>query len=397
MKVRRHSSFPAKISLYRDFPAGSRDPPGALASQLALESVSRTLSAYVTTLGIGLSGVKVVDVLVDGPADKSGVIEVGDEIVQVDGVGVTGATLNRFLIGTDVPQTTVALTLRKTDEGRAHVAIKRMASSEVAWKRCMFETLGKLVASADARGSGDDAAAAKSLMSLWRAGQKHSSAYDRAVEAGLSRLQSDLVRLSTALVNRLGRMNDLGLDSLSKLEQLWRHEQDLRDRQKSMQYREAVRMQLRCRYRLLLSTWAEWQLLRASQWLRQEETAMEEKLAGTVSRLVVVQAQLRKTHDSVEALQAERITGTVFDQWHTLQIRSCMRARARALLSGRRRSAAVRSSLLAWQGVVKCNVFKRRRLQAMGRRQRCELLGNGLDAFVAFATQVPPALSQLSS
>lgn len=328
--------------------AGSRDPPSTVASELALESLRNTWSASVTTLGIGLSGVRVVDVLIDGPADRSGLIEVGDDILEVDGARVTSGTINRYLVGCDVPQTLVALTVRKTDGREVGVHIKRMASADIAWKRCMFEALGMLVAAAESRGGTQDAAAAQSAISLWSAGLKQSAAYDRAVEAGLVRVQSDMTRLSSALVHRLERMNDLGLDSLTKLHDVWKLEQDVRAWQTSVQYRHAFRLQQRRRSLLLLCAWTEWQWVRVGLWVQQEEASMEDKLRGMESRLVVLQAQHQQALDGEQEWKARSIAGRIFDKWHGLQIRSRTRVRGRALLWQRRMAAAVRHAWLAW-------------------------------------------------
>ena len=139
--------------------AGSREPSGAACEAAGIRAAPK--GSAVTTIGIGLSGVRVVDVLIDGPAFRSEKIEIGDEILSVDGVAVTASTLNSHLIGCDVPQTTVALTVTRKRGGhggealRINVAIKRMACAEIAWKRYMFELIGRLLAAAEARGTGE--------------------------------------------------------------------------------------------------------------------------------------------------------------------------------------------------------------------------------------------------
>ena len=66
-----------------------------------------------STVGLLLNGAYVDDVIVGGPAFNTEQIEKGDTIVRVDNVEVTAENVQRALIGTDRPESTVTVTIKK--------------------------------------------------------------------------------------------------------------------------------------------------------------------------------------------------------------------------------------------------------------------------------------------
>ena len=62
-----------------------------------------------------LSGTRIDHIVVGGPAFRSGKLDNGDSILRVDGVDATTDTIHDLLIGTDIPDSTVLVSIQKND------------------------------------------------------------------------------------------------------------------------------------------------------------------------------------------------------------------------------------------------------------------------------------------
>jgi C-terminal processing protease CtpA/Prc len=91
------------------------------------------------TIGIMLSGARVDNLVVGGPAYTTS-LEKGDEIVLIDGVGVEVDDMPAAIIGADLPGSIVILTIKKAGSGdMKDVEVVRVESRELADKRRLFE------------------------------------------------------------------------------------------------------------------------------------------------------------------------------------------------------------------------------------------------------------------
>jgi hypothetical protein len=169
---------------------------------------------------------------------------VGDEILAVDGSLATRETLNSLLLGKDIPNTKVVLTLcrgpnprtragvngglgigvlggdishlfggkvemerdREVGVEKLEVELRRMASQDIGYRRHVYELFKGILDNVERRGTATDVAAVQELMAEWNGGQIQSAACDALLEARVSDLHQDLMQLCEALVNRLQRM-----------------------------------------------------------------------------------------------------------------------------------------------------------------------------------------------
>jgi hypothetical protein len=95
----------------------------------------------ITTLGIMFDERTCVveNVLVGGPAFKSQKVFKGDTILSIDGQDASQGDLATMLRGTDKPDSTVTIGLKKVSGNLEDVKLQRMVSSHLAEKREMFE------------------------------------------------------------------------------------------------------------------------------------------------------------------------------------------------------------------------------------------------------------------
>jgi hypothetical protein len=66
-----------------------------------------------STVGILLNGLVIDDIVLGGPAFNAEQIDKGDTILRVDDIDVTAETVQRALIGTDKPESTVSIVIKK--------------------------------------------------------------------------------------------------------------------------------------------------------------------------------------------------------------------------------------------------------------------------------------------
>ena len=85
-----------------------------------------------------MHGIEIDNVLVGGPAYDSKLLEKGDTILQVDRVEVSAHTILQCLVGSDVPDSTVVLTVRKVSGRVMDVVLKRIAASVIADRYKIF-------------------------------------------------------------------------------------------------------------------------------------------------------------------------------------------------------------------------------------------------------------------
>jgi C-terminal processing protease CtpA/Prc len=88
----------------------------------------------MTTLqvGIALHRIEIDDVIVGGPAYDSKLLGKGDAIIQVDRVDVSAHNIQQCLVGSDIPESTVVLKVRKASGRVIDVVLKRIAASVIA-------------------------------------------------------------------------------------------------------------------------------------------------------------------------------------------------------------------------------------------------------------------------
>ncbi len=85
------------------------------------------------------SGMTVDNMIIGGPAFNSKLLERGDVICQIDRTPVIMDELQQSLLGSDVPSSTVVLTVRKKTGRIIDVPLKRMAISVISDRCKMFE------------------------------------------------------------------------------------------------------------------------------------------------------------------------------------------------------------------------------------------------------------------
>jgi C-terminal processing protease CtpA/Prc len=85
------------------------------------------------------SGMTVDNMIIGGPAFNSKLLERGDVICQIDRIPVVMDELQQSLLGSDVPSSTVVLTVRKKTGRIIDVPLKRMAISVISDRCNMFE------------------------------------------------------------------------------------------------------------------------------------------------------------------------------------------------------------------------------------------------------------------
>ena len=91
------------------------------------------------TIGIMLSGARVDNLVVGGPAYNTS-LQKGDEIVLIDGAGMEVDDMPAAIIGADLPGSIVILTVKKAGSGDIKdVDVVRVESRELADKRRLFE------------------------------------------------------------------------------------------------------------------------------------------------------------------------------------------------------------------------------------------------------------------
>lgn len=83
-------------------------------------------------VGILLKGVEVDDVVVGGPAYESKLLEKGDIVTQIDHCQVSVADVQQRLIGADIVDSTITLTVRKKSGKAVDIFLKRVDSSTLS-------------------------------------------------------------------------------------------------------------------------------------------------------------------------------------------------------------------------------------------------------------------------
>ena len=113
-------------------------------------------STSTTTVGVMFDAQGVVEsILPGGPAHTSRKIEKGDQIIQVDGVEVSGEDLLHAITGSDLPSSVVTLTVRKKATSHiqgefvqageiVNVSLQRLSTARVAMRRRVFDNFTML-------------------------------------------------------------------------------------------------------------------------------------------------------------------------------------------------------------------------------------------------------------
>ena len=82
-----------------------------------------------------MNGLEIDSVVVGSPAYDSMLVEKGDVILQIDRTPVHSEDVQLRLTGTDIPGSSIILTLRKRSGRTVDVSLKRTSSSTIA-DRC---------------------------------------------------------------------------------------------------------------------------------------------------------------------------------------------------------------------------------------------------------------------
>lgn len=96
-------------------PGASRTPSSHLGR--ASSKPNASISNAVTTIGLSLYGTQIESLLPRGPAHLSQQLDQNDEILEVDGQPVNQYDIAQAIIGSDLVNTTVKLTVRKSLPG----------------------------------------------------------------------------------------------------------------------------------------------------------------------------------------------------------------------------------------------------------------------------------------
>jgi len=103
----------------------------------------------LSTVGIMLTGCKIDNLLIGGPACNSAQLDKGDVILTIDGISVLDDNIHDLLVGEDLPGSTVRIGVQKVRTNQIHeVSMVRVASSEIADRRRLFELFTALKSSA---------------------------------------------------------------------------------------------------------------------------------------------------------------------------------------------------------------------------------------------------------
>jgi hypothetical protein len=124
-----------------------------------------------TTLGILLNCCTIDRLVLGGPAWKSKLLKIGDEIVKVNGIRADRANIHELLIGDDVPGSSVSITL-KSDGWHGlgkTVELKRMSANAIADRVRMFELFSSMKARAKEDKDTKAAALVDLSIDLWTA------------------------------------------------------------------------------------------------------------------------------------------------------------------------------------------------------------------------------------
>ena len=102
-----------------------------------MKCIDITLIEY--QVGIMLNGMTIDNMIIGGPAYNSRVLDKGDVICKIDQMPVSLEELPHALLGSDVPGSSVVLTVRKISGRTLDVGLKRMATSVISDRCRMFE------------------------------------------------------------------------------------------------------------------------------------------------------------------------------------------------------------------------------------------------------------------
>ena len=149
----------------------------------------------ITTIGIAFDDKSCVisNVLVGGPAFNSKQVFKGDKIVSIDGDPVRGGDIIPKLKGSDVPGSVVIMELsRKDKDGKiilVEVKLRRMANSQIADKRQIFELFTKLIDKSKKNRDTDSETFTKDALDLWTAEMLEQHEHDQLCIDNLHKMQ----------------------------------------------------------------------------------------------------------------------------------------------------------------------------------------------------------------
>jgi hypothetical protein len=131
---------------------------------------SRPESQFRTrcTVGLMLNDLTIHGMVVGGPAFKSRQVLVGDRIIAVDGKRVGLDDYEEALVGSDVPDSEVILTVyRESDGAEREISLRRMPRVQMADHVKMFELFTQLGGLAVDSGSDEISACLQDAVRLW--------------------------------------------------------------------------------------------------------------------------------------------------------------------------------------------------------------------------------------
>ena len=172
-----------------------------------------------STCGIMLSGNRIDNLVIGGPAFNSGKLAKNDEIIRVDGaVCSTHEQMLELLSGNDEPNTPVTLTILRQGNGAVdNVTLTRMANEEIADKRALFELFTKLKDSAERLGGSDCGDLCDRVILLWSKMVLADAVHDESIVENVKSLQAGLKTLAEEQRFHIERIHTLNLNLAHRL------------------------------------------------------------------------------------------------------------------------------------------------------------------------------------
>jgi hypothetical protein len=109
-------------------------------------------------------------------------------ILKIDGTAVTRDNVSSLLVGSDIPGSTVTLTVKKGFSNVIDVVLARMATEVIADKRRLFELFTDMKEEAPTAGMSSKV---DSVISLWTKMTIAEAQHQRRIADGIKRMQVD--------------------------------------------------------------------------------------------------------------------------------------------------------------------------------------------------------------
>jgi hypothetical protein len=188
-----------------------------------------------STCGIMLNHSLIDNIVPGGPAFNSRQLSRGDQILQVDGFDCAEAstdTMHNLLVGSDIPGSTVTVTVKKYSQG-VHgtvqdVTLVRMANEEIVDRRKLFELFTRLKDHAKQHHAHGIAKMIDDTILLWTRMVIADVLHDETIEKNVRNLQAGLKERLEGLSYHLSQLQvHQQIVSMDHLSEVQRMEQQL--------------------------------------------------------------------------------------------------------------------------------------------------------------------------